>query len=380
MHTDYLPRICPVNSTTTPLASGATFTGPWIDVQHFTTITTATLADVAGTLYMEFANTGNQANADSSLRYDIAGNTNEVHALKRTRRYFRVRYVNNGTDQTTFEISTHYGTGGILSAPKNIVLGQDADAIATRDTSFEQEIAQGLREGFTLVQKFGRNIDVDSGSVPEDVWEGGGTYTGFPLTDTETVDVFSSSANDTAAGSGARTVLIEGLDASGAVQTEVITLNGTTAVTSSNTYFRVNRVQVETSGNSNQAFNAGTITVRHTTTTANVFAVVPVGTNRSQIGCYTIPVGKTGYLKRLDVEVSRAITANVKGAIWVRRTGESPQLQRIFSLSQDDSFQKDPYGGLKYESLTDIAVRITASSANNVEVTTNFDVVLVDDP
>ncbi len=49
----------------------------------------------------------------------------------------------------------------------------------------------------------------------------------------------SSSANDTSAWSGARTIKIFGLDASGVEQTEMITLNGTTAVDSVGTYTRV---------------------------------------------------------------------------------------------------------------------------------------------
>lgn len=146
-----------------------------------------------------------------------------------------------------------------------------------------------MRDGF----KFGRNPDIDSG--PEDVWENGDDYTGQPDSFTpETVDVFSSSADDAAAGTGARTIRIYGLKSSTSTEyeTEDITLNGVTAVTSTNTWWRVN--------------NAGTITVRSTTTTANVFSVMAAGYNQSQIAAYTVPAGHSILLKRFRIGITRA--------------------------------------------------------------------------
>ena len=50
------------------------------------------------------------------------------------------------------------------------------------------------------------------------------------------VSMASTNANDTSAGTGLRTVLLSGLDSNGNAQTETISLNGTTAVASVNTY------------------------------------------------------------------------------------------------------------------------------------------------
>lgn len=378
MNRDAIPRICPANSTTEVLGSSESFTGPWIDVQHLVTVTTSVKADVVGTLYMEFTNDSTQSSADSTLTYDVAANINDVHTLKRTRRYYRTRYLNGSSAQSSFEITTMYETSGILTAPKNLTLGQDADAMAVRGSDSEQEIAEGLRGGYTLEQRFGRNSDIDTGSVPEDVWNGGGVYTGFPVSDVETLDIFSSSADDTSGGDGARTLYIEGLDGSGNFQTEIVTLNGTTPVTTSNTWFRMTRSIVLTSGSSNQAFNAGTITARHTTTTANVFSVMPVGTNRSNIAMYTIPAGKTGYLRQLQVGVSKANTANLTGVLWIRESGSTPQLIRDFSASNTSEHVDTPYGGIRLPALTDIAVRITTVSTNNTNVSARYDIILVD--
>ena len=325
-----VPLLDQANTTTTALSGAATYTGGWTDVSAYTYVTVAALADVAGTLYMEFSNDATQANADSTLTYDVAAGINEV-------------------------------------------------ALAVRSIEAIQDIAEGKRAGYSIVNKFGRNQDVDSGSVPEDIWEGGSAYTGFPTGSAELVTAVSGDANDTSDGSGARTIMIYGLDANGADQNETITLNGTSLVDSANTYTRVNRVVVLTSGSSNQAFNAGIISIAHKTTTANIFASVPVGANQSQIAAYTIPAGKTGYLKNLHVEIKRSNSANVDGALWIRNNGASPTLKRIFSVSQTSALKDDIVGGLPLPALTDIAVRVTAASTTNIGVTANFDIILVDD-
>lgn len=366
------------NSTLTALAGGASFTGDYVDVSYTTAVVVACKADVAGTLYMEFSRSGT-GTADSTLTYAVTGGINEVHRLTVTRPFYRSRFVNGSSAQSTFELTTMVGDYASLSAPLNLSLGQDADAIAVRVKDTETDIAEGKRAGYILVNKFGRNSNVSTADVPEDIWEGGGVYTGFPLGSAELVTVSSTDANDTAAGSGARTVRIYGLDANGALQEEAITLLGATLVDSVNTYTRVNRAIVLTSGSSNQAFNAGTITIAHKVTTANIFAKIQAGTNQTAIACYTIPAGYTGYMRQIDVGVSRSNTATVTGVIWARNNGASPRYIETFSASNTDSHHEIVYGGISFTSLTDIAIRITACSANNVPITSHFDIILVKD-
>lgn len=55
------------------------------------------------------------------------------------------------------------------------------------------------------VHKFGRNSDIDTASDPEDVWEGGGLYTGQPVQASDAIEVVSNDANDSALGTGCRT-------------------------------------------------------------------------------------------------------------------------------------------------------------------------------
>lgn len=73
-------------------------------------------------------------------------------------------------------------------------------------------IAVGLGQvpGYRRITALGNNPDVDTAG-PEDVWSGGGLYPW--MTTATALEIVSDSASDTSAGTGARTVLVNGLDA-----------------------------------------------------------------------------------------------------------------------------------------------------------------------
>ena len=68
---------------------------------------------------------------------------------------------------------------------------------AMLNSDFGTEVARGLYTGYEIVRKFGRNEDIDTGTTPEDVFNGGGTYTGLNGTSNENIAIVSASANDT---------------------------------------------------------------------------------------------------------------------------------------------------------------------------------------
>ena len=264
-------------------------------------------------------------------------------------------------------------------ASTRVALVTNSQAILTQD--YLREVGRGNISGLSLLTKFGRNPAITPASDPEDVWGGGGEYTGHPVSGAETVDVFSSSADDAAAGTGARTVLLAGLDASGAEQTETVALNGTTAVTSSNTWTRCNRQWVATAGSSYT--NAGAITVRHTTTTANVFSVMQAGRGQSTIAAYTIPAGKTGYLIGYACSIAR--TNGSAGAaemgLMTRATGgdQAWRLRRVHEVSDSLAFDRKLEGGIELPALTDIKWRVFSVSDSTTVATGQFQILLIDD-
>lgn len=233
----------------------------------------------------------------------------------------------------------------------------------------------GVIPKVSIVRKIAYNPDIDTGTLPEDVWSGGGLYTGFP-SGAEKFEVFSSSANDTAAGSGARTISITGLDSNWDEITETVTMNGVTGVQTTNTFRRFTRALLLTSSTDNSAFNAGNITIRHAVTTANVFANMLAGTGATQEGCFTVPAGYTGVVKILHIDVDRSATSAIAGNLYVKPFGVSPRLQRPFTASNSYPGEDDLVGGFVITEKTDIIPRVAFCSANNTPVYVKYEVIL----
>lgn len=165
-----------------------------------------------------------------------------------------------------------------------------------KNEAFGLQVSRGQVQGHSTVIVFGYNPDVDTSE--ESVWPDGGVVP-HP-TVASVLKISSTSANDTAAGTGARTVYIEGLDGNYNVVSETVSLNGQTAVDTVNLYLYVNRLYVVTAGSGEE--NAGVINAGTGVVTAGVPAVlydlIATGNNNSTTGHYCIPAGYTGYMTR----------------------------------------------------------------------------------
>lgn len=163
-----------------------------------------------------------------------------------------------------------------------------------RHEDFALQVSRGQIPGHRAVTVFGFINDVDQTEVT--VWP----YTGL-MTHPATaiaLKVSSSNAADTSAGTGARTVLIQGLDADYNEISEVVTLNGQTAVTTAKSYLRINYATVATTGSGQSAagdiyMGAGTVTAG---VPATVYNLIKFNYNDTVTGHYTVPAGYTGYL------------------------------------------------------------------------------------
>jgi hypothetical protein len=232
---------------------------------------------------------------------------------------------------------------------------------------FADQLALGNVTNVYAVEKFGRNLDVDTSTSPEDVWNGSGVYTGFVVGAEAASEVLSSDAGDTG------TVYIKGLRTPTSLEYEVAsyTLTGTSPV-SVGSWWRANIAWYDSGDDT--SYNIGQITVRHTATPANVFIVMPIGQSQSTIGCWTVPFGSVALLEQLSTEVSRSsASATVQGALWTRLINESPRNQFQFvrgNTVPSEAFR--PYSPIVYPAQTDIAVRLTSTSANNIEVFSRF--------
>ena len=264
------------NSSDTPLSSGQVFTGEWVDVSRFSSITLAVKTDQNGTYTLQLSPDG--VNADSTLtRYYRTNQIEPPHRFARTRKYARVTFTNtSSSNQTYFRFQTILGENSQLNIPIDANVSQDYDAMVVRPTNYNYEAALGRRQGATTWNKFGYNNDIDIGT--ETVWAYGGTFTRIDTASTFTV--VSSSANDVlTSGTGAWNVIIYYIDSNRLAQTVVVPLNGLTPVVTAISGLGINRVAIYNSGSSD--VNEGNITVT-ATTGGSVQAYIPAGEGTTQ--------------------------------------------------------------------------------------------------
>jgi len=120
------------------------------------------------------------------------------------------------------------------------------------------------------------------GASEEDLWGVGGRQV-FPAAPV-VASVVSTSAADTSAGTGARTVRLYGLDASYNILTADVTLNGVTPVLTIVPFLRVTRLQTLTAGTTGS--NEGTVTI---SMDGDPQARIQINDNLSHNINYTVP-------------------------------------------------------------------------------------------
>jgi hypothetical protein len=159
-----------------------------------------------------------------------------------------------------------------------------------RDYFLETERGNVIGVGHLHVN--GYNDDI--GNAVEKLVVGG--VFDIPTAVVTTIDVYSSSVEDAPSPkTGAFTIRISYLDADFAEQTKDITMNGTTKVTwTSADFFRFQHACVLTTGTANN--NVGNIEITNADQSKR-YGYIAATANESASGLYTVPAGKTAYLK-----------------------------------------------------------------------------------
>jgi len=288
-----------LNSSTTALNNAAVFTGTWEYVGGYDSVVVSIATDKSGLYSIQFSPDG--INIDSTLtRYHKDGEIHVPHRFTITRNYYRVVYTNNsGENQTYFRLQSIYGSKQQLNAPLDGILAQDFDATVVRPTDTYDEIALGLRQGVTSWNKLGYNTDVDIASVP--IWPVDTAYT-F-LSTASTLTLVSSDNNDKTGDTGARSVVIYGVDGNREAATQIVSLNGTTNVVTTSTWLGINRVAVASAGSS--SINEGNITIT-ATTGGSTQAYIPTGQGVTQQLLYFNPINSKSLLRYLHLNADKA--------------------------------------------------------------------------
>jgi hypothetical protein len=159
------------------------------------------------------------------------------------------------------------------------------------------------------VSVFGRG---DATTTRETVWGQDATDYPFPMSAQRIRIKAGGNANDTAAGTGARLIRIDGLDANLDEISEFIATAGASASAwSTNTFFRINNCVVATCGAYGGA-NEGEILVENETD-LNVIADIEADEGRAAQAVYTVPNGMTAQLVRVlfHVEGNKSCTFRI---------------------------------------------------------------------
>jgi len=180
------------------------------------------------------------------------------------------------------------------------------------------------------------------------------------------IQIVSTSANDAAAGTGARTILIFYLDSTGAEGTIVLNLNGTTPVNASDglvgatsDVLSINRVIVSAAGS--LGWNDGTIYLSSSTETftagvpdSEYYCEIPPNHNVNKTAQYTVPLGKKAVLTKIIS--SSDTTSGVPTTLGLRlRTSRTGPWLRTLNMLQADKLENfDPKGSGSFTAGYDI--------------------------
>lgn len=162
------------------------------------------------------------------------------------------------------------------------------------------QIAAGNTLKTNHINKFGYNTTV--GTSYEPVTDLG---TNNLPSSAGVVSLVSASTADDEGSTGAEKVEVQGLDANYDEQSEIVTMNGTGAVTTSATFLRVFRMRVTQAGSGE--VNAGNITA---SIGGSDVARILADQGQTLMATYTVPAGKKAYLLKFQGSLSKNQEAN----------------------------------------------------------------------
>lgn len=304
-------------TTQTPLGIGGVFNSGCIYVNGYSQLSLELLSDVTGVLTGTWYTDEACTNATRTLTIPYSTENEFIPISSPTfGNYLEVTYTNGSVAQSNFHMAIKFQNNAISGfvlgldtpiAPNAVANLQRVVNSADLDRNRDKIIGQGSH------RKFGYNETV--GGSSEVIWAGAYidgilNYT-FPQA-AETVRVKAGgNANDTSAGTGARTILISGLDENWDEVVESVTLNGTSASAATTaTFFRINSAETLTVG-SYGGDNAGNIVIENTSS-LDELAYIPSGLGNTQQAIYTVPADKTAFITKIKISVGQGNSADIR--------------------------------------------------------------------
>ena len=232
------------------------------------------------------------------------------------------------------------------------------------NTQFELNVSAGIMTEMANVHKFGSVVT--SSADYDTIWTEGGAYE-FPDT-AGVITLVSSDAQDNPSGTGAATVVVQGLDENFDEIEETLTLNGTVGVTGTKSFIRTHRMYVDT-GNT----NVGNLTVSIGST---VTCAIAPGMGQSQVAFYTIPRGKSAFLKQFTATQNKNQESSIRLFQRYPNSGNRPY-RVVTELNLYGSNMIKPYSfPVYFGEKTDLEAR--AYTGANCTASAMFDLLVVD--
>ena len=161
------------------------------------------------------------------------------------------------------------------------------------------------------VRKFGRNQAVGTSYVPV---VSSGAVAGFLPSAAAATTVVSTDPNDTILGTGARTVVVEGVDSTGEYVTETVDLNGGTTAALAVEFLFIHRAYVIAAGTSH--VNEGIVTINHG---ATVIAQIDAGWSQTEIAAFYVNDADCGIeILQIRVNAHGGNATNIDIQFWIK--------------------------------------------------------------
>ena len=275
-----------------------------------------------------------------------------------------------------------------LSAAKDddtvvAVTATNSGNLRVTDAESGLAIAKGDVIGHSFVHKFGRAPDFDTGDGEVTIWDGANdaltnemqyNYSATAIIDS----LVSSNSGDTQA------IEVEGLDSNYALVTQTITITGQTRKALDTNLIRVNRLinvgSTDIAGNV-YCYEDTALTAGVPIDTTKIRAIIIDGSNQTEMAVYTVPAGKTGYLRQWFASSSGAKkTTNYLTKLKARPFGQVFQLKHSSSIADAAPYIHSYVEPEAFAEKTDIEMTasITDTGITEAAVSAGFDIVLVD--
>jgi hypothetical protein len=347
-----------LNSPTLSLGIGGSFVGLYENIEEYSQVTFIVVDLGVGeeaTLYFDLSLDQINNRTKTIL---IGENHSGAHTLTVISQYFRIRVdANQGTTYNAkIQVNYHKNQSGHLRSTLGEAIDNTNDCELTRAVITANSTTNGYQNiqansvgqlkvttpsGYNMVgYRFGMNPAFDTWAMTsqrEDIdnsqfWANtgaipiNGVNLTFP-TVVGTLSFCSSSTLDTAGGTGAQSIYVQGLDELYAPVIDVIDLNGQTPVLSNITLWRVQSIWVKGVGST--GFNQGIITCSQNgevydvsgLPTQTVYHTVDVQKNFSHPANWTIPANCVACLTHWKVATDAASNKPMENRLYVHAVG-----------------------------------------------------------